>query len=261
MTGLKLPQASLDVAIASADSQGMQWSIATEHPVEIGFNGRAWTVMMASPSDLEDLAYGLALSEGVLRPGTHPDAINIATFPEGSTVDIQIADDRIVSDRLKRRSLDGHSGCGLCGIESLAELHPPRTARPAAHRIVDDAVEAAFAALGQHQPLNQRTHSVHAAAWCTPAGEIEFVREDVGRHNALDKLIGLLATAGKLQAEGFVLMSSRCSFELVYKCAVTRAAALATLSAPTSLALDLARLINLEILTRGPGGHVVRLGE
>lgn len=260
MTGLNLPQASLDVAIASADAEESHWSIATEHPVEVGFNGRAWTVMMASPGDLEDLAFGLAISEGILSADARPDAIEIKTYAEGTTVDIRIAAKAIHNDRLTRRTLDGHSGCGLCGIESLAELHAPTVRQNRDLNITDAAVERAFSDLPEWQTLNQKTHSVHAAAWCSPDGEIEFVREDVGRHNALDKLIGLLAAAGRIEAPGFVLMSSRCSYELVYKTAATGAAALVTLSAPTSLALQLADTINLQILTRGPGGLVVRLG-
>ncbi|MBO6796126.1 formate dehydrogenase accessory sulfurtransferase FdhD [Maricaulis sp.] len=257
---MNLPQASLDVAIASTDAEGSHWAIATEHPVEIGFNGRAWTVMMASPGDLEDLAFGLAVSEGVLNADARPDAIEIMTYAEGTTVDIRIAAKAINGDRLTRRTLDGHTGCGLCGIESLAELHAPGPGQRRALNISDAAIERAFNNISDRQTLNQQTHSVHAAAWCSPVGVIEFVREDVGRHNALDKLIGLLAAAGRIEAPGFVLMSSRCSYELVYKTAATGASALVTLSAPTSLALQLADAINLQILTRGPGGRVVRLG-
>ncbi len=257
---MKLPQASLEVPIVSADTDTTHWSIATEHPVEIGFNGQAWTVMMASPGDLEDLAFGLAVSEGILAADARPDAVDIKTYAEGSTANLRISQAAINSERLTRRTLDGHTGCGLCGIESLAELHAPPANQSRRLALTDRAFERAFGDLSDQQTLNQKTRSVHAAAWCSPDGDIEFVREDVGRHNALDKLVGLLAAAGRIRTPGFVLMSSRCSYELVYKTAVTGASALVTLSAPTSLALQLAKTINLQIVTRGPAGRVVRLG-
>ena len=256
---MQLPSPSIDVQTATADRSGQVWSIATESPVEIGLNGRAWTVMMASPCDLEDLALGLAISEGVLAADAPLQGIETKNWPEGISVDIRVPPEAINNPRLTRRSLDGHTGCGLCGIESLAELHAPTRRDFSAIGINDDAIRKSFAELADRQPLNQQTHSVHAAAWCSADGTIEFVREDVGRHNALDKLIGLLATAHRLDGEGFILMSSRCSYELVYKAAATGASLLATLSSPTSLALDLAAAVKLDLATRGPGGRVVRL--
>src|SRR5262249_55468011 len=154
--------------------------------------------------------------------------------------------------------LEGRVGCGLCGVEALAAL-PNRPADSTATRARFDgrAVAVAFDALAARQPLNLDTHSVHAAAWCAPDGSIDVVREDVGRHNALDKVVGALARADRLDADGFVVMTSRCSFELVYKAALTRAAALATISAPTSLALDWSAALRLPVLSRGADGAIV----
>ena len=233
------------------------WSIAEEVPVEIGFNGQAWTVMLATPQDLEDLALGLALTEGVIDDAKHVERIERTSLPEGITLDIQLDPSALNTSRLTRRALDGRTGCGLCGVERLADLHRPRKHVSTRTAISDDAVRRTFADLPQHQPLNQSTHSVHAAAWCSPDGTILTVREDVGRHNALDKLAGARLREPQ-DTPGFVALTSRCSFELVFKAARMSAATLATLSAPTGLALDLAHELDLPLITRGPGGTFVR---
>jgi FdhD protein len=156
----------------------------------------------------------------------------------------------------------GNTACGLCGVESLAELH--RRAEDRVGPVVpvtDAAIRRAFAALPMHQPLNAATRSVHAAAWCDLDGAIRLVREDVGRHNALDKLIGALARTERLQDPGFVVMSSRCSYELVSKAAAANTQLLATVSAPTSLALDWAAALQLPLagcVRSGAGDRVVR---
>ncbi|WP_300531013.1 formate dehydrogenase accessory sulfurtransferase FdhD [Maricaulis sp.] len=237
---------------------GEIWSIAEEVPVEIGFNGKAWSVMLATPSELEDLAIGLALTEGVIASGTEIEAVEIKAYPEGISADIRVAADAIIEARRGRRTLSGRTGCGLCGIESLAALHTPKHRRTATGTPPDKAVKHAFSTLAAHQPLNRQTHSVHAAAWCTMEGDILSVREDVGRHNALDKLAGHLLRGGEIAEPGFVLMSSRCSFELIFKAARIGASAIACLSAPTGRAIDLAEALDLAILARGPGGSVIR---
>ena len=236
-----------------------RWAIAEETPVEIGFNGEAWTVMLATPLDLGDLAIGLAFTEGVLEDAGAVETVRIDVWPEGVTADIRIDPVHLATDRLRRRTLIGRTGCGLCGVETLADLHDrPETALIAGRRIEEEAVARALDALSDHQPLNASTHSVHAAAWCAPDGGIETAREDVGRHNALDKLAGARARAGLIGREGFVVMSSRCSYELVIKAARIGAAGIASVSAPTGLALDIARARGLEILCRGEGGAPVR---
>lgn len=237
---------------------GEVWSIAEEIPVEIGFNGQAWSVMLATPADLEDLAVGLALTEGVVAHGSDIEAVDVTVYPEGISADIRLPEGAIIEARRGRRTLAGRTGCGLCGIESLAALNRRAQHRQPTQTPPDEAVQRAFFALGEHQPLNRQTHSVHAAAWCTPDGEILQVREDVGRHNALDKLAGHLLRQGEIIETGFVLMSSRCSFELIFKAARIGASAIACLSAPTGRALDLAAELNLPVLARGPGGSVIR---
>tara|TARA_R110000868_G_scaffold3716_3_gene23064 strand:- start:1170 stop:1967 length:798 start_codon:yes stop_codon:yes gene_type:complete len=233
------------------------WGIAEEVPIEIGFNGSAWAVMMASPADIEDLAVGLALTEGAVASGRDIKAVEIRQWPEGLTADIRIAPDRLRGDRIHRRALDGRTGCGLCGVEQLADLHAPPPALLPGPTVETEAIRAALGALPDHQHLNRETRSVHAAAWCRLDGEIILVREDVGRHNALDKLAGARLRRGEPDDSGFVVMSSRCSFELVFKAARMRAALLAAQSAPTGLALDLAAQLALPIASAGPDGAIV----
>jgi FdhD protein len=249
----------IERSIRSADGTATTWGIAVEAPVEIGINGVPWTVMMATPADLEDLAIGLALTERALTDAGALDRVTISNYLDGIAVDVIAPAHAIDAAARRRRSLEGRVGCGLCGIEALGEL-PSRPNDTVGARISIDpaAARRAFEQLAAVQPLNRATHSVHAAAWCAPNGDIEFAREDVGRHNALDKVVGALARAGRLGEPGFVVMTSRCSFELVYKTAMTRAGALATISAPTSLALEWAAAYGLPLLCQGPDRTLVQ---
>ena len=251
-----VPASRLAAVYSTAPGQ-QHWGIAEEIPVEIGFNGTAWTVMMATPADIEDLAIGLALTEGAVASGRDIDGVDIRQWPEGLTADIQLAPNLLRTERVHRRALDGRTGCGLCGIERLADLQAPPPALPPAPAIGAKIIRAALDALPDHQILNRETRSVHAAAWCRLDGSIALVREDVGRHNALDKLAGARLRRGEPDDSGFVVMSSRCSFELVFKAARMRAALLATQSAPTGRALDLAQQLGLPIATAGPQGDMV----
>ena len=237
------------------------WALAEEVPVEIGFNGQAWCVMMATPQDLEDLAIGLALTEGAILSAAAIRSIETKSWPEGMTVDMSVDPTSLQRNHIRRRTLDGRTGCGLCGVESLADLHAPTALQTPAARLPDSAFAAAFEALPAHQPLNRTTHSVHAAAWCDGHGKILAVREDVGRHNALDKLVGACLREESLDPDGFVVMSSRCSYELVIKAARLGARALATISAPTGFSLDLSLALNLDLVTLGPGRRLVRFTE
>jgi FdhD protein len=239
------------------------WGIAVEAPIEIALNGTPWTVMLATPADVEDLAIGLAITERVLRDAQAVRQVVVSEYLHDISVNLMVPDDQIDTRVVRSRSLLSSTACGLCGLESLAELHG-RAARheyTAGESVDDAAVLRAFAALPAHQPMNQSTRSVHAAAWCLPDGEIVLVREDVGRHNALDKLIGALARAGRLSTPGFVLMSSRCSYELVYKAAAANTRLLATISAPTTMALEWSAALSLPLacyLRGAAGDRVVR---
>lgn len=249
------------VSSGGSTKDEIEWGIAVETPVEIGINGTPWTVMMATPADLEDLATGLALTERFVSDIGAVEHISVSNYLEGMVVDLTVPLYAVNDSARNRRSLEGRVGCGLCGIEALSGL-PSRPAGAVRGRIpvADGAIRHAFSELSKLQPLNQATHSVHAAAWCRVDGSIELVREDVGRHNALDKLIGARVRAGLLDAAGFIAMTSRCSFELVYKAAATRASALATISAPTSLALEWAEMLDLPLMCRGANDRIVAFG-
>lgn len=244
--------------------ESVAWGIAVEAPVEIAFNGTPWTVMLATPSDLEDLAVGLAITERVVHSVHDLNAVRVSTFLQDVSVNLEVPDDRLDRSAMRSRALLGSTACGLCGVESLAELHRRAEARPALlEPVANAAILRAFAALPAHQPIHAATRSVHAAAWCAPDGTIVLAREDVGRHNALDKLIGALARADRLGEPGFVIMSSRCSYELVAKAAAANTQLLVTVSAPTSLALEWAEALQLplaSVVRHAGGARVARVG-
>jgi FdhD protein len=231
--------------------QAGEWGIATETAIEINVNGRPLAVMMATPADIEDLARGFALTEGVLSDIADVQGVAVRALPEGLIADVAADPAKVLEARVRARFLEGRSGCGLCGVETLADAI--RAVRPvdqgsgaARPPVALEAVRTALSGLGREQPLNQATRTVHAAAWCSLEGAILAVREDVGRHNALDKLIG--ARAQDMAGPGFVVMTSRCSFELVQKAAVVGVGTLATVSAPTSRALELARAAAVRLI-------------
>jgi FdhD protein len=249
--------------VACGESGGDHWGIAVEAPVELRVNGAPWTVLMATPTDLEDLTVGLAVTEQVLRNPAAVAAIEVSQFLNDVSVNLVVPESALETSAFAQRSLPGNSSCGLCGLESLAALQQRLHARQpssdtARDAISDAAVAAAFELLPLHQPMNRATYSTHAAAWCRADGTIDRVREDIGRHNALDKLVGSLARDGRLHDDGFIIMTSRCSYELVYKARATGARLLATISAPTTMALEWAAALALPVVCRTAGGRVVR---
>ena len=249
-------------------------TVATEVPVALVFNGISHAVMMASPEYLEDFALGFALSEGILDAvsdfrGAHVqsagDAAQLPLGVPGFEVHMDVSTRSFSRLQQRRRSLAGRTGCGVCGVESLAalDLTPGRIApREWVTRVDLPTVLAAFAALNQQQPHNAQTGSLHAAGWATLDGALVQVLEDVGRHNALDKLIGWLARTERLATPGFVVLSSRGSHELVRKCARVGIAALATISAPTATGIVVAEQAGVRLwgLCRKPRGVLYAAG-
>ncbi|WP_245703878.1 formate dehydrogenase accessory sulfurtransferase FdhD [Oryzisolibacter propanilivorax] len=229
--------------------------LAAEVPVALVFNGISHAVMMVTPQDLAEFAVGFALSEGVVEQAHECRDVQVlqqgsGTPDESCAVHVEIPPRQFMRLKERRRALVGRTGCGVCGIDSLQalDLHPAPMATPDWCARLDAArVLRPFATLGQCQVLNVRAGSLHAAGWATPEGELTDVLEDVGRHNALDKLLGRLALAGRLGEPGFVVMTSRTSYELVRKCARLQVPALATISAPTTLALQLAREAGMQL--------------
>ncbi|MEP7099064.1 MAG: formate dehydrogenase accessory sulfurtransferase FdhD [Burkholderiales bacterium] len=218
--------------------------VAVESPVALVFNGISHAVMMATPCDLEAFALGFALSEGLLASKAECHGIELVAL-DGGAFEVQLAVAASAEMRLKerRRTLAGRTGCGLCGIDSLSQLDlSAGPLRPQAwvRTLEPDTVLRAIEQLASLQPMNALTGAHHAAGWAGPSGELTLVMEDVGRHNALDKLLGQRLLDGHTHDSGFVAMTSRLSYELVRKCARMEVPVLAAISAPTQLAIDIA---------------------
>lgn len=242
--------ASVPVRITTGDDGAEEavWRLATEMPVQITVNDEPFAVMLATPADLTDLAVGLLLTAEILDSASAIRDVSTAVALGEAHVSVVASGDGAHTDRVGRRAGPGNSGCGLCGVETLAQLQTRRApALSPRVGVSDEAVRRAFDQLPRRQPLNADTRSVHAAAWCSPAGDVVLVREDVGRHNALDKLVGALSRAQRLEEPGFIVMSSRGSYELVAKASFTQASLLATISAPTTMALQWAQALDLPI--------------
>ena len=221
--------------------------LVTELPVALVYNGISHVVMMATPSDLEDLALGFSLSEGVLERREQLLDLELIEQPHGIELAMTIGAGAFAALKQRRRNLVGRSGCGICGIESLEQAIPPAVQVSGELRLSHAALQVALQALGQRQSLKRVTGGVHGAAWCDADGAIELVREDVGRHNALDKLLGALQCSAHSTA-GFVLVTSRASYEMVAKAAACNIQLLAAVSAPTSLAVQQAHLSGLTLV-------------
>jgi FdhD protein len=236
-----------------------QW--VPEAPVALEFNGLAYAVMMATPADLEDFALGFALTEGLAKQPNDLSDIGIAETEKGWIVRAQLSGLGIdkLTERVRARVAE--SSCGLCGIENLEAVAKPLP-RVAAHEALGE--EAIFRALGElrtHQPLGKETGAAHAAAFASEDGAILFAREDVGRHNAMDKLIGALAGAGQDPAEGFILSTARCSYEIVEKAVRAGATGLATISLPTSMAVTRAKAAGLSLWCLARDDSVLLVNE
>jgi FdhD protein len=235
--------------------------IAREVPVALTVNRRSHVVMMATPLDLEAFALGFCLTEGLLTDREELLAVRVIPREDGLELALTVTEEAAERVAGLRRNLTGRTGCGLCGAESLEQAvrRPPALSRTL--NLTAEAVQAGLAALASQQPLQAAAGAVHAAAWCAPDGQIRQVKEDVGRHNALDKLIGQLALDGRRAREGFVLVSSRASYEMVLKSAFSGVEALVAVSAPTSLAIELARECGLTLVGFArPGRHNVYAG-
>ena len=232
--------------------------IAAEVPVAFVYNDVSFAVMMATPHDLEDFALGFSLGEGLVGSAGELRIDAIDTSLEGITLRLRIPAERACVLEQRQRNLQGRSGCGLCGTASIeAVLRPPPPVHADLH-VQADAIERALRELQARQPLNVLTGATHAAGWAGRDGAIALVREDVGRHNALDKLVGALVAADIETDAGFVVVTSRASYEMVMKTAQAGIALLVAISAPTALAIALAESARLTLVGFArDDGHVV----
>ena len=214
--------------------------VASELPVALSYNGQAHVVMLATPNDLEDFALGFSLSEAIIATPQELALIEIRERLEGIVIDMHIPQPRAEAIAARQRNLSGRSSCGLCGTQQLEDVMRHPAAVAAGIRTNYEVLHRALRSLEAAQPLNQRTGATHAAAWVDGRGDLLRVREDVGRHNALDKLIGVMAREALDVREGFLILTSRASYEMVQKAASVGIGLIVAISAPTALAIHLA---------------------
>jgi FdhD protein len=256
---MRAPATSVDSAIVRR--QGVTAGkrlVPEETAVALSYDGGTYAVMMATPQNLDDFALGFSLTEGLISSATDVRELDIVEHDAGIELRMWLVEPRAAALSERRRHLAGPTGCGLCGIESLEE------AVRSLPRVVDGAAFApqeimrAVDALSPHQELNRQTRAVHAAAFWRPDAGLVAVREDVGRHNALDKLAGALLRNGVSRQGGMVLLTSRVSVEMVQKTAIIGAPLIAAVSAPTALAVRTAEMagITLVAVARGDGFEI-----
>ncbi len=251
------PPAAAALAVSSQVSVA-RWSagrltqttdlVAEEVPVALVYHDVPHVVMLATPADLEDYGVGFTLSEGLVARTEEIRGIEVVYGDGVADVRIAVAWERFTQLLQRRRNLAGRTGCGLCGAETAADAIRDPAPVPAGVTISAAQLHAAIEQLAARQPINARTGSVHAAAWVLPREGIQLVREDVGRHNALDKAIGALARGGADFSAGYMLITSRASYEMVQKCATVGISLLAALSAPTAFAVRLAQQTGLTLV-------------
>jgi FdhD protein len=243
--------------LTDATSGSDEAPLASEVPVALVYNGRPHAVMMCTPADLEDFGVGFTVTE-LIASAADISRVDVVKYARGIELQMEIpaaAADALAS---RGRAIVGRTGCGLCGVEVIDDaLREPRIV-VSDLRVSKNALWKASESLGGQQPLNNDTNAIHAAAWASPDGTLQVVREDVGRHNALDKVIGALARAGTDASHGFALVTSRASYELVQKAAVSNIPLLAAVSRPTALAVDLAEQAGITLigLLRGRTANV-----
>lgn len=230
--------------------------IAAEVPIALTYNKRSHVVMMATPDALEDFATGFSLTERIIDQPS--DIQNVSVIEREKGLELAITVNQVCFERLgeQRRNLVGRTGCGLCGAETLDQAMRYPAVVTSQVTVKSEAIQAAIQSMNKHQPLQVVTGAVHGAAWCNLEGEIVVLREDVGRHNALDKLIGHLYRVGFDPTAGFVVVTSRASYEMVYKAAAAGMEILIAVSAPTTLAIDFAHRSGITLVGFArPGRH------
>ncbi|WP_239326308.1 formate dehydrogenase accessory sulfurtransferase FdhD [Snodgrassella gandavensis] len=223
-------------------------NVSAEIPVALVYNGISHVVLMATPANITELALGFSLSEGIIENAEQIYAIEISEYQHGIVAEIELASAAFSRLKSRRRQMSGRTGCGLCGIDSLAAVQPELKPVLRTTDIDFSVIGRALTDFNQHQQLRAQTGSVHGVVWVDMSGRIVTVREDIGRHNALDKLIGWGMHAKVDWKQGFVVLSSRASFEMVMKSAITGIGCIVAVSAPTTYAIDLAHKANITLV-------------
>jgi FdhD protein len=229
------------VRVDKSSARAVVEQIAEEAPIALVYNGVPHVVVMASPANLEDLALGFSLSEGVIGSAAELGGIEIVSEQTGYSIYLSVPTERVAVIEQRRRNMTARTGCGVCGAETIEQAMRDVPKVASAQRVTRQATADAMKQLPALQTLNAATGATHAAAWANLDGQLQLIREDVGRHNALDKLIGALAAGGIDTAQGFAVITSRASYEMVQKAAMAGIGLLAAVSAPTALAVRIAR--------------------
>ncbi|MBN8986758.1 MAG: formate dehydrogenase accessory sulfurtransferase FdhD [Rhizobiales bacterium] len=232
--------------------------IPEETALALTYNGGTYAVMMGTPQNLRDFAIGFSLSEGIVQSADEVDSLDIVELDDGIELRMWLAPAKAERINERRRQIAGPTGCGICGIDSIAEAIRPAAVVGQGRSFAPREIMTAMAAIAPLQAINIETRAVHAAAFWTPARGIIALREDVGRHNALDKLAGALAQQQVLTSDGMVLLTSRVSVEMVQKTAAMGAPLLVAVSAPTALAVRMAEAagITLAAVARSDGFEI-----
>jgi FdhD protein len=261
MTEPVLIQPALQWRLGASAPEAILRAVPEETAVGVSYDSEPYAVLMATPQDIADLALGFTVSERIAAAQDVLD-IRVAAHDEGLVADVLLSPAGATRARdRRRRNMEGRSSCGLCGVQSPEDALRALPVLPAGLSVRREAIQAALAGLDARQALGQATHATHAAAWADLEGQIRLVREDVGRHNALDKLIGAALKAGLDPARAFIVVTSRCSYEMVEKTVLAGVALLAAISAPTALAIRKAQGANLTLIALARAdGHAVFAG-
>ncbi len=245
---LDVPTSTFEVTQwRDGESQQIQDCLAEETPVALIYNGVSHAVMLATAQDLEDFALGFSLSEGIIECASELYDVKVSVQPNGVELHCEIASERFAQLKERRRTLAGKTGCGLCGAESLQQAmrYPKAIKSQATFEVA--SIQRGLQAIQLQQQLQQKTGATHASAFVLADGTVSMVREDVGRHNALDKLVGALAKTERPE-DGFIITTSRASFEMVQKTASAGISLLVAISAPTGLAVRIATQYGLTLV-------------
>jgi len=264
-----LPAPAVEEAVARVSFAGgreaLTRAVAVETPVNIVYAPIPFAVMMCTPQDLEDFAIGFSFTEGIIDSIDDVRSVHVEEDEDqrGLKLVVSLVGDKMQRHLARGRNISGRTGCGVCGIDDLSAMPCAKPITIAPFVLTNAAMMRALDELVERQTLGARTGATHAAAWCDSAGAVQAVREDVGRHNALDKLIGHLLREKALPDGGFFVITSRCSFEMLEKVAAFGARAVVAISAPTSLAVERARAhgVTLVALARNGGALVFNGGE
>jgi FdhD protein len=254
MSELKMVSVVPEIARRDGAIRSGSRAVPEEVPIAFSYGGSTHAVMMGTPGDLEDFALGFSLTEGIIRVADEIEDVSVLSEGQGIDVQIRLAEEKEDALRARRRHMAGPVGCGLCGIESIDQaMRPIPDVSRVQLKLSAAQITKAIAALNGAQPLHAQTRAVHGAGFYVPGEGLLAVREDVGRHNALDKLAGAVIRSGRSGSEGIVAVTSRVSVEMVQKAAILGSSVLVAISAPTALAIRTAEEAGMTLvaLTRG----------